>query len=87
MSDGWFDCWFAQNASVQFVYASHPALLYEHSVDLSDVIEQDVGSELDDSDWRQEPDHLEVHIDVYDSTVRLFGSIIKHILDFKVSID
>ena len=88
VEDGWFDCWFAQTVSLQIVYTTHPAVVYEDSVLLEDAPQGNVSplsSDVSDMEWSEEPDHMDVHINVYNSNIRLFGSIVKHILNFKVS--
>jgi hypothetical protein len=87
VEDGWFDCWFAQTASLQIVYTTHPAVLYEDSILLQDDSPGNVSplsSDVSDMEWSGEPDHMDVHINIYNSNVRLFGTMVKHILNFKV---
>jgi hypothetical protein len=86
VEDGWFDCWFAQTASLQIVYTTHPAVLYEDSILLQDDSPGNVSplsSDVSDMEWSGEPDHMDVHINIYNSNVRLFGTMVKHILNFK----
>lgn len=87
VQDGWFDCWFAPTVCLQIVYTSHPALLFEDGIQLPSALQRDISpqSTNGETEWRQEPDHMEVHINVYNSAIRLFGSIAKHFLDFKVN--